>query len=199
MHRSSDAIATLAAALAKAQVELTNPEKSLVATIRSPFPRQADRTFRYAPLSSGLDIIRKSLGGHEIATIQATGIDAETGLLRLTTSLRIRRGNGSHRIGRSARSPILRRRNAWGPPSPMRGGMPFSRWSGLPEKTISMRQILVPNLMPRRSCHDPRIIASNRTSKLQRDEQRQTVGSFGSIQQQNPCSEHSYRQAFAKA
>jgi hypothetical protein len=62
MHRSSDTIATIAAALAKAQVELTNPEKSLVATIRSPFPREADRTFRYAPLSSGLDIIRKSLG-----------------------------------------------------------------------------------------------------------------------------------------
>jgi len=51
MHRSSDTIATIAAALAKAQVELTNPEKSLVATIRSPFPREADRTFRYAPLS----------------------------------------------------------------------------------------------------------------------------------------------------
>jgi hypothetical protein len=50
MHRSSDTIATIAAALAKAQVELTNPEKSLVATIRSPFPREADRTFRYAPL-----------------------------------------------------------------------------------------------------------------------------------------------------
>jgi hypothetical protein len=87
MHRSSDTIATLAAALAKAQVELTNPEKSLVASVRSPFPREADRTFRYAPLSSGLDIIRKSLGGHEIATIQATGIDAETGLLCLTTIL----------------------------------------------------------------------------------------------------------------
>src|SRR6516164_5294944 len=87
MHRSSDTIATIAAALAKAQVELTNPEKSLVATIRSPFPREADRTFRYAPLSSGLDIIRKSLGGHEIAIIQATGIDAETGLLRLTSVL----------------------------------------------------------------------------------------------------------------
>ena len=87
MHRSSDTIATLAAALAKAQVELTNPEKSLVATIRSPFPREADRSFRYAPLSSGLDIIRKSLGQHEIATIQATGIDMEAGLLRLTTVL----------------------------------------------------------------------------------------------------------------
>ena len=79
--------ATFPAALAKAQVELTNPEKSLVATIRSPFPREADRTFRYAPLSSGLDIIRKSLGRHEIATIQSTGIDKEAGLLRLTTIL----------------------------------------------------------------------------------------------------------------
>jgi len=87
MHRSSDTIATIAAALAKAQVELTNPEKSLVATIRSPFPREADRTFRYAPLSTGLDIVRKSLGRHEIATIQSTEIDREAGLLRLTTIL----------------------------------------------------------------------------------------------------------------
>src|SRR6266566_5072817 len=87
MHRSSDTIATIAAALAKAQVELTNPEKSLVGIIRSPFPREADRTFRYAPLSSGLDIIRKSLGRHEIATIQSTDIDKEVGLLRLTTIL----------------------------------------------------------------------------------------------------------------
>jgi hypothetical protein len=87
MHRSSDTIATIAAALARAQVELTNPEKSLVAAIRSPFPREADRTFRYAPLSSGLDIVRKNLGRHEIATIQATAIDTQAGLLRLTTVL----------------------------------------------------------------------------------------------------------------
>src|ERR1700719_2367041 len=87
MHRSSDTIATIAAALAKAQLELTNQEKSLVATIRSPFRREADRTFRYAPLSSGLDIVRKSLGRQEIATIQSTVIDKEAGLLRLTTIL----------------------------------------------------------------------------------------------------------------
>src|SRR5262245_30208134 len=86
MHSSSESIATIAAALAKAQAEMTNPEKSLVATIRSPFPREADRTFRYAPLSSGLDI-RKNLGRHEIATIQSTEIDQEGGLLRLTTIL----------------------------------------------------------------------------------------------------------------
>jgi hypothetical protein len=87
MHRSSDTIATIAAALAKAQVELTNPEKSLVGTIRSPFPREADRTFRYAPLSSGLDIVRNGLGRHEIAIIQSTEIDKEAGLLRLATIL----------------------------------------------------------------------------------------------------------------
>jgi ERF superfamily len=87
VHSSSESIGTIAAALAKAQTELTNPEKSLVATIRSPFPREGDRTFRYAPLSSGLDIVRKSLGRHEIATIQATAIDKDASLLRLTTIL----------------------------------------------------------------------------------------------------------------
>src|SRR6266853_1191888 len=87
MHRSSDTIGNISGALAKAQAELTNPEKSLVAIIRSSFPREADRTFRYAPLSSGLDIVRKSLGRHEIATIQSTEIDKDAGLLRLTTVL----------------------------------------------------------------------------------------------------------------
>jgi ERF superfamily protein len=87
MHRSSESIGTIAAALAKAQAELTNPEKSLVATIRSPFPREGDRTFRYAPLSSGLDIVRKGLGRYEIATIQTTAIDKDAGLVRLTTVL----------------------------------------------------------------------------------------------------------------
>jgi hypothetical protein len=88
MHRSSESIGTIAAALAKAQAELTNPEKSLVATIRSAVPRNGgDRTFRYAPLSSGLDIVRKGLGRHEIATIQSTAIDKDAGLLRLTTVL----------------------------------------------------------------------------------------------------------------
>ena len=61
MHRSSEQIGKLAAALARAQAELTNPEKTLTATIRSPFPREADRTFRYASLAAGLDIVRKTL------------------------------------------------------------------------------------------------------------------------------------------
>jgi hypothetical protein len=87
MHRSSESIGTIAGALAKAQAELTNPEKSLTATIRSPFPRESDRTFRYASLSNGLDIVRKALGKHEIATVQTTAIDKDSGLIQLTTVL----------------------------------------------------------------------------------------------------------------
>ena len=71
----------------KAQSEIANPEKSLTATIVSPFPREASRTFRYASLSSGLELIRKCLGQHEIATLQATTIEAESGLICLTTTL----------------------------------------------------------------------------------------------------------------
>ena len=85
MHRSSETIGAIAAALAKAQGELSNPEKALTATIRSPFPREADRTFRYASLASGLDVVRKCLGQHEIATVQTTAIDQ--GQIRLTTLL----------------------------------------------------------------------------------------------------------------
>jgi hypothetical protein len=87
VQQSSESIGAIAAALAKAQAELTNPEKSLIATIRAFHPRENDQTFRYAALSSGLDIVRKALGGHEIATVQTTAIDKEAGLIRLTTTL----------------------------------------------------------------------------------------------------------------
>jgi hypothetical protein len=87
MHNSSQTIGALAAALAKAQSEIANPEKSLTATIVSPFPREASRTFRYASLSSGLELVRKCLGTHEIATVQTTAIDRDSGLIRLTTTL----------------------------------------------------------------------------------------------------------------
>jgi hypothetical protein len=87
MQRSSETIGTIAAALAKAQGELTNPEKSLMATIRSDGPGAAERSFRYAPLSSGLDIVRKTLSQHEIATVQTTAIDQTAGIVNLTTVL----------------------------------------------------------------------------------------------------------------
>src|SRR4051794_27550114 len=87
MQQSSERIGTIATALARAQLELTNPEKSLIGTIRGASPRDVDQTFRYASLSSGLDIVRKSLGKQEIATVQTTTIDTASGFVRLTTLL----------------------------------------------------------------------------------------------------------------
>jgi hypothetical protein len=87
MHRSSETIASLAAALAKAQMELTNPEKSLTARVPANGPDEPRRSFRYAPLSSGLDIVRKVLGRHEIATLQTTVIDQDVQAASLTTVL----------------------------------------------------------------------------------------------------------------
>jgi hypothetical protein len=87
VQRSSEAIGTIAAALAKAQAQLVNPEKSLVATIRSDEASGSERSFRYAPLSSGLDIVRKTLSQYEIATVQTTSIDETAGIVRLSTVL----------------------------------------------------------------------------------------------------------------
>jgi hypothetical protein len=87
MHRSSESIASLAAALAKAQMALTNPEKSLTGTVPSDRYDDPGRSFRYAPLASGLDIVRKALGQHEIATLQTTTIDQDIQTVSLTTVL----------------------------------------------------------------------------------------------------------------
>jgi hypothetical protein len=86
MHRSSESVAAIATALAKAQTELSNPEKAMVGTVynnRSESPQ----SFRYASLSSGLDIIRKTLGGQQIAIAQTTDIDRASGTVNLTTVL----------------------------------------------------------------------------------------------------------------
>jgi hypothetical protein len=86
-YRSSESIALLAAALARAQMALTNPEKSLTGTLPGNRPDEPGRTFRYASLSSGLDIVRKVLGQHEIATLQTTMIDQDIQTVSLTTVL----------------------------------------------------------------------------------------------------------------
>src|SRR6202048_782664 len=86
MHRSSESIAAIATALAKAQTELSNPEKAMVGTVynnRSDSPQ----SFRYASLSSGLDIVRKALGSQQIAIAQTTNIDRPSGAVNLTTVL----------------------------------------------------------------------------------------------------------------
>jgi hypothetical protein len=82
MHQSSESIGAIATALAKAQAELVNPEKTLTATVMG---RNGQRTFRYASLATGLDLIRKCLGQHQIAVVQSTAVDQ--GRIMLTTRL----------------------------------------------------------------------------------------------------------------
>ena len=113
MPRSSETVASLAAALAKAQAELVNPEKSLTATIRGGRPGEGERSFRYAPLASGRDIVRKTLGQHEIATVQTTAIDPAAGMVNLTPCWRTPPANGSPLTGRSARWPKPPIPSAW--------------------------------------------------------------------------------------
>jgi hypothetical protein len=86
MHRSSESVAAIATALAKAQTELSNPEKAMVGTVYSN-RSESPQSFRYASLSSGLDIVRKTLGGHQIAIAQTTDIDRANGMVNLTTVL----------------------------------------------------------------------------------------------------------------
>jgi ERF superfamily len=116
-------------------------EKSLVATIRSPFPREGDRTFRCASLASGLDLVRKALGKHEIATVQTMSIDQEAGLIRLTTVL-------AHSSGEWVSSdwpvcPV----SETAAPRKMGAALTYARryalftWLELPGKTISMHRI----------------------------------------------------------
>lgn len=150
MHRSSETIGAIAAALAKAQGELSNPEKSLTATIRSPFPREeGTRAFRYASLASGLDIVRKALGQHEIATVQTTAIDADSGQIRLTTLL-------AHASGEwiSSDWPVCPLSET-AAPHRMGAALTYARRyallpsSGLPGRTILMLPTLSLNPLPR--------------------------------------------------
>src|SRR5882762_4452391 len=87
MHRSSESVAAIATALAKAQTELSNPEKAMVGTVYNNNRSDSPQSFRYASLSSGLDIIRKTLGGQQIAIAQTTDIDRANGTVNLTTVL----------------------------------------------------------------------------------------------------------------
>jgi hypothetical protein len=142
MPHSSEAIGAIAAALAKAQAELTNPEKSLTATIRAGNPSESDRTFRCAALLSGLDIVRKALGAHEIATVQTTAIDREAGLIRLTTILAHSSGEWLSSEWPSAQSRTPSRRSAWAQRSLMRDDTRSLPSSESPAKMISMPRIL---------------------------------------------------------
>ena len=195
MHRSSDTIATIAAALAKAQVELTNPEKSLVATIRSPFPGRRTAPSAMPRCRAGWTSCARALAGMRSRRSRQRASIKKPAFFASRPFLRIRPGNGSPRNGRYARSATSPRHSAWEPPSPMRGGTPFSRSWALPEKMISMPRISA--LPP--ACSGAAGRAANQMGKLrQGNGQRLVMESFQSPPQ-GPSSEYSYRQAFGKA
>src|SRR5918998_5478920 len=87
MRSSSDSIAQLASALAKAQTELVNPAKTLTGVIDRWGSGNEGQTYRYAPLSAGLEIVRQSLCKHELAVIQTTHVDRDSATVLLTTTL----------------------------------------------------------------------------------------------------------------
>jgi hypothetical protein len=84
MQHSSTSIGALAVALAKAQAEPTRKGPSLQPSSR-PSPGRAAGPFATHRSPPAYD--RKCLGQHEIATVQATSIDRDSGLIRLTTTL----------------------------------------------------------------------------------------------------------------
>ena len=161
MHQSSERIGTIAAALARAQAELANPEKTLIAVIRSPFPREDDRAFRYASLASGLDIIRKTLSQQEIATVQTTRIEQTTGQIHLTTLL-------AHASGEwiSSDWPVCASKDFEAPhrmgAATTPGAMPCLPWLGSLERMILMRLMLSRGRLRRPNRKDPPLPKANR-------------------------------------
>jgi hypothetical protein len=101
MHRSSENVAAIATAPAKAQTELSNPEKAMIGTIYDARP-DSPQSFRYASLSSGLDIIRKALSGHQIAMHRPLTSIGPTARSTSPRSFYTPQGSGYRRTGRSA-------------------------------------------------------------------------------------------------
>ena len=115
MPRSSESVAALPQ-LRQGSGRAGQPGKVVDGHHPDGRPGEGERSFRYAPLSSGLDIVRKTLGQHEIAMVQTTAIDQAAGMVSLTTML-------AHASGEWIASdwpvcPIaeLPRRIAWAPP-----------------------------------------------------------------------------------
>ena len=75
MPRSSELVAALASALAKAQAELVNPEKSLTASIRTGRPGRGSVASVMRPSPAASTSCARRWAQHEIATVQTTAID----------------------------------------------------------------------------------------------------------------------------
>ena len=141
MRASSDTIAQLAAAMAKAQSELVNPAKSLTAVLERGRNGGGAQSYRYAPLSSGLDIVRKTFGKYELAVIQTTHVDRERLLVHLTTTIAHGSGEWISALYPVCQSPILVTLSLWGHRLPTPVGIASSPWLAWRAKMTSIRRI----------------------------------------------------------
>ena len=138
MHRSSESIGAIAAALAKAQTELINPEKSLVGIIGPSSPREPGRSFRYrAALKSRA---RASVATQSQSCSPLQSIKTPVSSVS-TPCWPIRRENGCAQNGRCARLAIPPRHNGWAQHLPMRGVTHYSPSLALPGRMILMLPI----------------------------------------------------------
>ena len=133
VQRSSESIASLAGALAKAQIELTNPEKSLIGTIASDDPERASGPFATLRCQAGSISCAKCW-----VNMKSPRCRPPRSIKRAVSSIsprcwRMHPENGSRQIGRSVRSARRQPRIVWDRRSLMRGAMrcsPSSAWRG---------------------------------------------------------------------
>jgi hypothetical protein len=161
MHRCSETIGTIAAALAKAQAELTNPEKSLVAPSDPPSPVKETAASATPRCRAVWTLSAKALAAMRSRQSKRPQSTKMPGFFASPLSLLIRPANGSLRNGPCVRSPIWPRRSEWERHSLKPGAMRCSRSSALLGKMISTRRTSMQHPKPElRSRTDP-IIASN--------------------------------------
>lgn len=94
------------------------------------------QSFRYASLSSGLDIVRKILGGQQFMIAQTTDIDRASGTVNLTTVLLHTSGEWIS----SEWSVCHLRSGGWRRRRPTPGASRCLRWWGSRERMILTRR-----------------------------------------------------------
>ena len=195
MHRSSESIGTIAAALAKAQAELTNPEKSLVATIRSPSPVRETAPSATPRCRAVLTLSARALAGMRSRQSRPPQSTKMPAFFASQLCLLIRRANGFLRNGPCVRSPISPQRNAWEQRLLMPDAMRCSRSSELLGKMILTRRTSMQRPKPEAWSRPDPIIATNQPAMQELRHGLATAQSSVSVQE-HPFSRRINRQWF---
>ena len=141
MRASSDTIAQLAAAMAKAQSELVNPAKSLTAVIERGATVAARKATNMRRCHPGSTSCARAFGKYELAVIQTTHVDRERSLVLLTTT--IAHGSGEWISGLWPVCTIadIGHPKLMGQRLPTRAAIACSPWLAWRARMTSMRRI----------------------------------------------------------